>query len=666
MPISTAFKDTMRNKMLSDSSWNGLVGRLARIAYALSPVIFCVVYALFAGKDLNYDALNYHAYLPFSLLEGRVGQDFYAAGPQSYLNPVGYLFFYFLISVFDSSMWVAVFLAASHSLIIYVLYFLSKKLFAESIDDQSIRVELLSALSVVIGCCTLMLMQEIGSSFIDIYTASLNLLALYFIISIRNEKDLKLAGAAGAALGISVALKSISVVYAFPLFISLLVRVGVSSRTIRLILIFCGVSLVFYAAVAGFWLLKVYQYTGNPIFPLFNDFFCSDYYFCQSISQVRFQKQSFVEYLYWPFIVALPVTWYYSELIAPDVRFLVLAIAICCLFFKKGRGFFKSKTSIGQVALFYILSFVFWIVLLGNGRYAIDLFVLVGPLLVLALFSLLNRRMFGWAVVLVIGFQVLVTFAVGVYRWAPIGFGDEWFDFSVPEELKAEPYLYVSIDGQSASFLALKVHPDSAFINISGQLTLPFNDALQYRFESMLSKNDAGIKIITRAYVGEMREWIESWVERINRSVERVGLKVADSGSCRLISAKTMSDVRGEKIERERYVVCSAVYDKQLSEDFQMDVVLYDRVFDELSEICKDWFNPKYAVTERDGKDWMRRYAGTDLRVSVDKHGVIWVRFSNRILPWSVGNIKTWDMDKKVKDICLYRFPKIYQEAFGF
>lgn len=647
-------------------SWDASRSAAIRIVYILSPLIFCVTFVLFAGKDLNYDALNYHAYLPFSLLEGRLSQDFYPAGPQSYLNPIGYIFFYFLISIFDSSLWVAIFLAASHSSIIYILYFLSKKLVQEVIGEQSQKTELLSIASVLVGCSTMMLMQEIGSSFIDIYTSALNLLALYFIISIRDEKDAKLAGLAGAAVGLSVAFKSISVIYAFPLFFAFLLKIRHLHRNIWLVLLFCTISLVVYAIINGFWLWRVYEYTGNPIFPLFNDVFCSDYYFCQSISQVRFQKESFLDYLYWPVLMAMPVTWYYSELIAPDIRFLALILAILGLLVKAKRiGIgFKHKTSVGLVVAFYIPSFILWILILGNGRYAIDLFLLVGPLLTLALFQLANKRVFLYLIAMILGFQVITISVVGQYRWAPVRFSGEWFDFSVPEELKADPYLYVSIDGQSASFLALKVHPDSTFINISGQLTLPFGPALQSRFNSMLSNSGSGIKVLTRAYIGEMEDWIDPWVERINTSVERVGLKVSDISSCKLISAITLEDVRGNKIDREGYVVCSAVRDETISENFYREVVVYDRIFDELVEICGDWFNPKHAVTERDGKDWTRRYAGTDLRVSVDKYGVIWVRFSNRILPWSIGNIKTWENDKKSGNICSYKFPKIYQEVF--
>ena len=33
------------------------------------------LYAIFLGKDINYDLLNYHVYNPFALLQGRTTLD---------------------------------------------------------------------------------------------------------------------------------------------------------------------------------------------------------------------------------------------------------------------------------------------------------------------------------------------------------------------------------------------------------------------------------------------------------------------------------------------------------------------------------------------------------------------------------------------------------------
>src|SRR5204863_4472418 len=62
------------------------------------PAMLCAAWAVHAGKDVNWDQLNYHYYLPFELVAGRLTQDFFAASAQSYLNPVGYLPFYLMVA----------------------------------------------------------------------------------------------------------------------------------------------------------------------------------------------------------------------------------------------------------------------------------------------------------------------------------------------------------------------------------------------------------------------------------------------------------------------------------------------------------------------------------------------------------------------------------------
>ena len=58
------------------------------------PAALCAAWTVHAGKDLNWDLLHYHLYLPYELLGGRITQDYFAASAQSYLNPVGFLPFY--------------------------------------------------------------------------------------------------------------------------------------------------------------------------------------------------------------------------------------------------------------------------------------------------------------------------------------------------------------------------------------------------------------------------------------------------------------------------------------------------------------------------------------------------------------------------------------------
>ena len=106
------------------------MGRAALLTVFCLPAAVCAAWTVYAGKDVNWDLLNYHYYLPFELLAGRLGQDFFAASAQSYLNPIGYVPFYLMVSSGWHSVAVSIVLAVAHSLSIGLLYLLAWRLFA--------------------------------------------------------------------------------------------------------------------------------------------------------------------------------------------------------------------------------------------------------------------------------------------------------------------------------------------------------------------------------------------------------------------------------------------------------------------------------------------------------------------------------------------------------
>ena len=106
------------------------MGRPALIAVFCVPAVLCALWTVAAGKDVNWDLLNYHYYLPYEWLNGRLEQDYFAASGQSYLNPVGYLPFYFMLSAGWHSVLASAALAAVHGVNLALLYLIGWKLFA--------------------------------------------------------------------------------------------------------------------------------------------------------------------------------------------------------------------------------------------------------------------------------------------------------------------------------------------------------------------------------------------------------------------------------------------------------------------------------------------------------------------------------------------------------
>jgi len=61
------------------------------VRVALVAASCCVLLSLALGRDINWDYYNYHGYAALSVVQDRLGQDFWPAGVQGYLNPLPFL-----------------------------------------------------------------------------------------------------------------------------------------------------------------------------------------------------------------------------------------------------------------------------------------------------------------------------------------------------------------------------------------------------------------------------------------------------------------------------------------------------------------------------------------------------------------------------------------------
>ena len=186
------------------------MGRWLRVLVFTVPAAVCAVWTVFAGKDVNWDLLNYHYYLPFELLAGRLEQDFFAASAQSYLNPVGYLPFYLMVSSGWHSVLVSIALAVVHGLSISLLFLLSWRLFEHLPRNERATFALLAT---GLGCATAVYWETIGTSFLDPLLVPPMLAGLLLLLG-DDRHALRRAVFAGALFGLAAALKYSNAVFA--------------------------------------------------------------------------------------------------------------------------------------------------------------------------------------------------------------------------------------------------------------------------------------------------------------------------------------------------------------------------------------------------------------------------------------------------------------------
>ena len=257
------------------------------------PAAICAAWTVYAGKDVNWDQLNYHYYLPFELLAGRLGQDFFAASAQSYLNPIGYLPFYLMVSHGWHSVAVAIVLAAAHSLSVGLLYLVAYTLFAHL--PQRDRC-MFSCIAAALGAATGVYWMTVGGSFLDPLLAPPMLAGLLLLLD--DARTARRAALAGALLGAAAALKYSNAIFA----LALLPLAFVQSRRAGFAYVLAGAAAV--ALFAGPWFALLQREFGNPVFPLANAWFRSPDALPINLIGERFALSDPVALLAFPFRMA--------------------------------------------------------------------------------------------------------------------------------------------------------------------------------------------------------------------------------------------------------------------------------------------------------------------------------------------------------------------------
>src|SRR5205807_1246584 len=249
-------------------------------------------------KDVNWDQLNYHYYLPFELLAGRLGQDFFAASAQSYLNPIGYLPFYLMVKSGWHSVAVSIMLATAHSLSIGLLYLVARTLFADLPPrDRGV----FSFLAAALGAATGVYWMTVGGSFLDPLLVPQMLAALPLLLR-EDRHAARRAALAGALFGAAAALKYSNAVYALAALPLALAMPGLAGASrLRACLAYVLGAAVAVGLLAGPWFALLMREFGNPAFPLLNAWFRSPHALPINLIGERFALRDPIALLAFPF-----------------------------------------------------------------------------------------------------------------------------------------------------------------------------------------------------------------------------------------------------------------------------------------------------------------------------------------------------------------------------
>ena len=637
---------------LRASDGKALLARLRGSAglYRLPLYAACALLALLCsyllGKEAKWDTLDYHLYSGFIALHDRFAQDYFAAGAGSYFNPYAYAPFYLLVSAGLPALAIASLLALVHGTILWVTYELAL-CSCPSIERRTcIAVGLWS---VALAFLNPVLIEQLGSSYADITTASLALLGWLLLARAIRTPHAWLPLCAGLVLGAATALKLTNAVHAVAAF----ALIGVMPRPVAAVrcgLYYAGGLALSFTAVAGPWAYQLARHFGNPFFPLLNTVFRSPEFTSAALRHYRFIPENLLEGLWRPFALADPVPVVQVEEIAPDLRYAVLLLLLA---FIGMRWLWQRRRVLPAAAmppesraatrvltgllLGLTIDWMLWLSASGNGRYFLPAACVAAVVLVALAFRISERRprLRAYLLTAIVALQSFGLYVGADHGASRVPWGGPWFEVRVPARLASEPSLYLTMGAQANSFLAPYLAPGSGLINFAGLYPLSPHGPTGAHIAASVARYAPHVRVLVRgARLYEKEERRDPQRAAVDGALGRFGLRV-DPADCATIEVDGMPpdlesiiNLGSQPPKRPprdtiELLSCHVVADGTDHAPEMAGERAADEVFSHLEKACPQLFQPAGLSSAYLGDShWQRGYFNTDLLAWVS-HGEV-------------------------------------------
>ncbi|MGH8142434.1 MAG: glycosyltransferase 87 family protein [Steroidobacteraceae bacterium] len=647
---------------------------------AFTVAVLVINYLL--GKDMAPDTLNYHLYAGFSAVHNRFSQDYFAAGPSSYLNPYIYAPFYALVSIGLSALAISSLLTIMQSAILWLTF--EAAVLVCPVNDRRILIAL-GVCAAALALANPILLQQIGSCFADITTAELVLLGWLLLARAIRMPHWRGVVFAGLILGTATALKLTNAVHAAAGFAVVAMLPLMLRQRIRYSLAYGAALAAGFVAVSAPWSYRLEKTFGNPLFPFLNNVFRSPEFTTEPLRHFRFIPGTFGAALWRPFAIMDPVNMVHEELRAPDLRYavlIVLGIVGLLLWFWRRRDHHSTRSwdartmgagrVLAALSLGLAVDWVAWLRESGNGRYFMPMACVTAVVAIGLIFRIFSKWPKARNYVLVAIFSIqAVQLCMGTeYRWNGVPWGGPWFDVEVPARLRVEPNLYLTIGIDSNSFIAPFLAGGAGLINFSGGYALGGKGANGARIDALIHRYSPHVRVLIEGLrLYEDRETGDPKRSQVDEALERFGLRV-DPQQCATIAVHGLPrgipiTLQGEKPallgppDTTDFVTCHVVADHR---DHSIEVTqrrAADLVLDRLEDACPQLFQPRRPLTEHDGRAWMRRYLNTDVTAWVSNGGVKILQAIRGSGPIYLGRETDWEKKPKLLS-CGRRSEKYY------
>ncbi len=617
------------------------------VALLIFVAVSCLITFLL-GKDTNWDLLNYHLYSPHAFWTQDLRGDFMGASAQRYLNPIGYLPFYWMFQAGWHSLIIGMMLAAFHSLALLFLWvILSRHVFAGVANGST-----WSAISMLLAAASPVFLGVVGGTFLDpttnvFFFAGLLLLLVFFK---RGRTAPSLVLLAGVLFGVAAGLKLTNVIFGVSAALALLTVIGLNRAGVAAFMRVTIGAICGGLISSGFWFWQLFNEFGNPVFPMFNHWFKSPDFPVTVLAHRRFIADGFLEAVSQPFRMADFHSWIYVEHNAPDLRFAVIAILLVLFVLIVIRrtiaaspvktadagGTELSVASRFLLAVFF-LSYIFWQSTSGNGRYALPVMLLAGPALVILVRRVIVNRRFAVVLCLVVTTAQIFHFsAAGNPRWSTGPWTKQWLTIDVPRALVDAPYGYLTIGVITNSAVALRLHADSRLLNLVGTYPLDPRGAGSKRVNAFMAAHDGRLRVMFETVAGTFRDG------NLGKSIYGIDQQIA-GWDVRILPDDClpiyMPDLLTNGVE---LIACSLQKDNPMRQALDRERAKMTALFDQIEQTCPSLFSPGGVYVIKKNGLWLREYVNSDIRMFSTQGRIRFSRYEFGPLDVDLGTIDDW------------------------
>ena len=506
---------------MKTKNWNWKT--LERLAVVTAPIIFGL-WSVWRGQDRNIDLLNYHYYNGYAFLNDRLSTDFAVAGFPTYFNPILDVGYYLLNQTLPA--WsVGFLLGFMHGLTFVLLLQIMKRVPTLANDDLPPYFRLFLALTGVF--CTSFIVG-LGTSMGDTTTTPLVLAAVLLTLErggddpTRKRISITSLVLSGLLMGVGTGLKLTNAPYALAIFFALAMRSDPWSKRVFSSFLFGMSTLLGILISDGFWLYKMWELFGNPLFPQFSKAFPSELTMPIWGFENRFRPASLIEIVFWP-LVFFSEPHRVSELQGQNfgsviVAYLTLLITVAVIACRRwlprnlGTSIREICTTEKYLMVFVAAGYILWMFIFSVYRYFVPIEVFA-PFITFVLLSIWMQPVKACKVT--VGLVALATFwllVAGVKTYSHSKWMDPPFRAEIPPINDTQKTVAIVAYGDPPwGWLAPLFPPQVAFTQLEG--LFPAAPGYYEKIKSMV--HDSGEE--SYAIVPAAFNWRERSVANANR-----------------------------------------------------------------------------------------------------------------------------------------------------